>query len=215
MKSIRNLYLIIKFKSWKIWTIVLSLILFIGVLIFCYFKIPLTRWLEIIILPTIISFLMGVFVSLWFTIKAESDQFELNLEIELDRLHENLLFTLTKATEIVSNPLFSNEEKVRQLVSYLTTKTADTYYIEEKFNDLFLEYHKIVKKDFEFIKQLNCTGTGKEFVDQFNRNFDERAKEHHQFDTKVLNYRKEIFQKRRLNKSWILKNKRIQKTINS
>lgn len=155
---------------------------------------------------------MGVFVSLWFTIKAESDQFELNLEIELDRLHENLLFSLTKATEIVSNPLFSNEEKVRQLISYLTMKVADTYYIEEKFNDLFLEYHEIVKRDLEFIKQLNCTSNSKEFVNQFNQKFDERAKEHHQFDTKVLNYRKDIFQKRRLNKSWILKNKR-KKTI--
>lgn len=172
-----------------------------------------SKWLELIILPTIISLLIGVFVSLWFTIKAERDQFELNLEMELDRLHENLLFTLTKATEIVNNPLFSNKEKVRQLISYLTIKLADTYCIEEKYNDLFLEYHKIVKRDSEFINQLDCTSSNKEFVDQFNRNFDERAKEHHKFDIKVLNCRKDTFQRRRSNKNWILKNKRIQREV--
>lgn len=110
---------------------------------------------KFIILPTIISLLIGAFASLWFTIKAERNQFELNLEMELDRLYENLLFTLTKATEIVSNPLFSNKEKVHQLISYLAIKLADTYCIEEKYNDLFLEYHKIVKRDSEFINQLD------------------------------------------------------------
>lgn len=212
MNTMEKLYLFFKFKSWKMWTIVYTLILFIGVLIFSYFEIPKNKWLELIIIPTIISFLMSVIVSLWFTIKADNDQFQLNLEIELDRLHESLMFTLTKATEIVSNPLFSNEEKVRQLNSYLITKVADTYYIEEKYNDLFLEYHQIVKRDLEFINLLDCTSTSKEFVNQFNRKFDDRAKEHHQFDVKVLNYRKETFEKRRANKSWVLKNKRVQKT---
>jgi len=213
MKLTRDfLYFTIKFRSWKEWTIVLSFILFMGMLIFCYFKEPGINWLEIIIIPTVISFLMGVFVSLWFTVMAERDQFELNLEMELDKLHQNLLFTLEKATEIVRDPYYSNEEKVRRLVFYLT-KPADTYFIEKEYNDLFLQYHIVLEKDFEFIKKLNCTCSSTEFVVQFNQKIDERTEEHFRFDAKVLKYRQEIFQKRRSNKNWILKNKRIQKQV--
>ena len=168
---------------------------------------PMEEWFQLIILPAFISGIMGVVVSAWFTIKTEKENEMLQLERELDHLHEQLLFSLVKATEIVSNPLINNEEVVRQLNGYFM-KQADTYYIEKTNDELFQKYYKILNMDLEFVSNLETSMNKTKFVDQFNLKFDNCAKRHHEFAKEVYEYRQVVFRARRM-KHWANKNGRI------
>lgn len=207
MNTLQKLIVFFKCNSWLEWMLTVVMVMCCAITVLGIVKYPMAEWFQLIILPAFISGIMGVVVSAWFTIKTEKEKEKFELEVELDHLHEQLLFSLVKATEIVSNPLIENEEKVRQLHGYFM-KQADTYRIEEANDELFQKYYKIMKLDLEFISSLETGMTKAKFIDQFNLKFDVCAKRHHALAEEVLDYRQIVFQERRM-KHWANKNGRI------
>lgn len=210
MNKIQRIIIKLKCIQWKAWMTIFTIVCSVGVLGITKCTYEMKTWIELVVIPMLISFLMGVGVSCWFTYRSDSSQFDMNLEIELDTLARRLLEDLTHATFIASNPFFDAKEKIRQLRACLVVNHANTYYIEVECNDICLEYYEILKKDEKFIQKLPLVDDNIKFAKVFNDNINEIAEAHHILLEKTLKEREIVFQRRRKKEKWVYRNNRVQ-----
>lgn len=209
MNNIQRIIIRLKCIQWKAWMVIFTIVFSLGVLMVTKCEYEIDKWMELVVIPMLISFLMGVGVSCWFTYRSDSSQFDMNLEIELDTLARRLLEDLTHATFIASNPFFDANEKIRQLRACLVVNQANTYYIEVACNEIFLEYYEMLNTDEKFIQKLPLIDDNIKFTKIFNENINEIAEIHHRLLEKTLKEREIVYQRRRKKEKWIYRNNRV------
>ena len=77
-----------KRPNWKFGTLMATIIVLLGVVLFSFFSYETEIWLISIIFPMILSAVASIGVSLWFTIKTEKEALYRELVIERDGLFQ-------------------------------------------------------------------------------------------------------------------------------
>lgn len=142
-----------KTPNWKFWTLIVAVAaLAIGlVLSLCLCGVK--TWLISILFPVILSGMVGVGVSLWFTIKIEQDNLYRDLFLELHELFDysfSLFRNLDSTMFSMTIPLSS---KKRIMINDIARKPR-LFYIHEYYREFYEFFEQKQKELMDFVGKI-------------------------------------------------------------
>ena len=156
--------------NWKFWVLLTIVLTLSALLVATFIILDIIPWVQMVVLPTIISLIAGAGISLFFTVKTDRERLVDELQREIEEVLERAVYLPRILMEVAQNPFQSTALK-KQILTQEVMKTPSMLRVREVYRELWILYKDNRDKIITEIAKWNDQGKFDEFLRAFQTQY--------------------------------------------